>query len=82
MFVYDINELMTDIDEDKLPDYLQKSIKEFRKRVAEGSIEANDFYCDLTGSINMAQHAYEISEADADYLRQKYLHYMIIEKEK
>ena len=61
------------IDEKTLPIYIQKDIKNFLKAKKNNDLSVSDWWCELYGSINSAEHNYEISEEVAWYLRKKYL---------
>ncbi|MDO4792570.1 MAG: hypothetical protein Q3993_00195 [Filifactor alocis] len=62
------------LDERTLPTYLQRDIEEFQKALKRNDrLDANELWCEVYGSINSAQHGYEITKEVADYLRKKYL---------
>ena len=60
------------IDIDCLPEYLQLSIKEWLEN-KDDPLHWDMYSDDLYGSINAAQHSGDITKAEADELRQKYL---------
>lgn len=62
------------VDLKTLPSYLQKDIEAYKKAVKENNLlDIQDLWCEVYGSINSAQHGYEITKEVADYLRKKYL---------
>lgn len=61
------------IDERTLPVYIKESISNYVEAVKNKELIANEWWCDLYGAINSAQHGFEISKEVADYLREKYL---------
>ena len=67
---------MMQLDERTLPIYVQKDI-EALKAYHRGELDAPEdcLYCELYGSINSAQHDFEITKEVADYLRARYLGY-------
>lgn len=60
------------LDERTLPVDLQQDIKNWVKHKKD-PLYWDVFWDELYGTINMYQHAYEISEEIANYLRNKYL---------
>ena len=65
-----------EVDERTLPLYLQKDIKEFvnyKNSDINPKLRLDIYWGELYGSINSAQHSYEITKEVADYLRDKYL---------
>lgn len=69
---------MKKIYEKTLPVDIQERIKDFKNeylKAKEGKSYSLDLMADeLYGSINSAQHGFEISKETADYLRSKYLY--------
>lgn len=60
------------INEELLPAYLYNDIQGLKKALENG--DYIDVWLDeLYGSINIAQHNYEISIDEANYLREKYI---------
>ncbi len=64
------------LNEKTLPTYIQKDI-EALKAYHRGELNHPEdcLWCELYGSINSAQHGFEITQEVADYLRAKYLGY-------
>lgn len=60
------------LDERTLPVDLQQDIKNWLEHKKD-PLYWDVFWDELYGTINMYQHAYEISEEMANYLRDKYL---------
>ena len=61
------------VDERTLPIYLQKDIKAWVEGKKNKVKHLDCLWGELYGSINSAQHDYEISVETANYLRDKYL---------
>lgn len=60
--------------EHDLPGYLQHDLDAYKEGLAQGSSLLDCLWCELYGSINMAEiSAGAISPAHADYLRRKFL---------
>jgi len=61
------------INEITLPLYLKKDIEAWINKTDADKDIWDCLWCELYGSINSAQHGFEISENEAWYLRKKYL---------
>jgi len=62
------------IDERTLPRYLKNDIESYRQAIEDkNELLANDYWCELYGSINSAMWDRDITEDVAKYLRDKYL---------
>ena len=61
------------LDKQDLPASLQRDLDAYQKGLAEHIPYLDCLWCELYGSINSAQWSGEISEAQARYLREKYL---------
>ena len=57
-----------------LPEYLQHDLDEYKKGLKEGSTLMDCLWCELYGSINIAEiNDAAITHEHAEYLRNKYL---------
>lgn len=66
-------EELESLDEPNLPASLQRDLDAYQKGLEENVSYLDCLWCELYGSINSAQWSGEISEAQARYLREKYL---------
>ena len=67
------SEELEPLDEQDMPASLQRDLDSYRKGMAENVSYLDCLWCELYGSINSAQWSGEISEAQADCLRELYL---------
>ena len=61
------------LDEQDLPASLQRDLDAYRKGLAENVSYLDCLWCELYGSINSAQWSGEITQAQANCLRELYL---------
>lgn len=67
---------MSDNDyyESGLPEYLQHDLDEYKKALVNGSNLMDCLWCELYGSINVAENTDGVIPSEhADYIRKKYL---------
>lgn len=58
--------------ENNIPEYLRKDIEALKKGEEENSLSLDCLIDEVYGSINSALYSYEITEEQANYLRDKY----------
>ena len=68
-----MNEQFDELFERTLPTFLRDDIIAFEEGIKNNSTLLDCLYCEVQGSINVAFYGNQITQAEADFLRKKYL---------